>query len=96
MRMAEADEQDLHAEEFHAFAAYVAENLRTKEESARTLAGEAPVDFLSELADEPEVVEEKVRQLAEMVRSAEHFVIYTGTHALMMKMVVMMMNAILN
>jgi hypothetical protein len=66
------------AEEFREFAKYVEDNLRTQVDRERTQAGEAAVDFLTELADGPDEVAAKVRQLAALVRAANHFVIYTG------------------
>lgn len=80
-----ASEDELQAEEFQAFAAYVEDNLRTQAERAQALSGEAPVDFLTELDEEPDVVGAKVRQLAELVRQAKHFVIYTGARDCIMR-----------
>jgi precorrin-2 methylase len=74
----EEDLLDVKAEEFREFAKYVEDNLRTQVDRERTKSGQEAVDFLAELADTPDVVADKVRQLAALVRGANHFVIYTG------------------
>jgi predicted component of type VI protein secretion system len=74
----EEDLLDVKAEEFREFAKYVEDNLRTQVDRERTQSGQEAVDFLAELADTPDVVADKVRQLAALVRGANHFVIYTG------------------
>lgn len=74
----EEDLLDVKAEEFREFAKYVEDNLRTQVDRECTQSGQEAVDFLAELADAPDLVTDKVRQLAALVRGANHFVIYTG------------------
>ena len=74
----EDDGLDTRAEEFREFAKYVEDNLRTQVDRERAQSGQEAVDFLTELSDSPDVLADKVRQLAALVRGAAHFVIYSG------------------